>query len=94
MGKAASKQPTFETMAEGHKLDRESEGVTAELLDYDPRLWKGEDTGEDEEDAGSGVQEKVELTAPETGKVMRITVRGSAVFFLTPDRRIILQRWD
>lgn len=75
----------FEPMQGQHRLDNGFVGVTAEIVDYDPQVWK---RGTDEEE----VSEVVQLESPLEGKMMRVSVTGRAVFYLTSDQRIILDR--
>tara|TARA_Y100001980_G_C14302728_1_gene129642 strand:+ start:345 stop:602 length:258 start_codon:yes stop_codon:yes gene_type:complete len=80
MGTAFTKGPvvTLEPMNGQHKLDPLWNGVTAEIMDADGEMWK---------DVEGGL---VKLQPPEEGKMMRITISGKAVFYVAPDKTVLL----
>tara|TARA_Y100000389_G_scaffold161220_1_gene163611 strand:+ start:282 stop:539 length:258 start_codon:yes stop_codon:yes gene_type:complete len=80
MGTAFTKPPVvqMEPMNGQHKVDPSWHGVTAELMDADGQMWQ---------DAESGL---VKLEPPENGKMMRITIRGELVVYVSPDKTVLL----
>lgn len=67
----------MEPMEGQHKIDPAWHGVTAELMDMDGEMW----------DAERGL---VKLDPPGTGKMMKVTVSGRAIFYMDAEKRILL----
>ena len=68
----------MEPMIAQHVVDDSWNGVTAELMDTNAELWSDTEQG------------MVHLDFPEKGKMLRVTVSGRAVFYVSDDRKVLL----